>query len=97
MEVRGPVGGEEIPPLFPRKPSIHLVQLTKETQRRYERMDEYVTDSIKRAERESQGEILPYGRMQEKGGGLPPFASLPLCTRVAPDIVLIKHTLVDKV
>lgn len=35
--------------------------------------------------------------MQGKGGGLPPFASLPLCMRVAPDIVLIKHTLVDKV
>lgn len=36
--------------------------------------------------------------MQEKGGGgLPPFVSLPLCMRVAPDIILIKHTLVDKV
>lgn len=35
--------------------------------------------------------------MQEKGGGLPLFASLPLCMRVAPDTVLIKHTLLDKV
>lgn len=34
---------------------------------------------------------------QEKGGGLPPLASLPLCMRVAPDIVLLKHTLVNKV
>lgn len=57
-------------------------------------MDEYVTDSIKRAERESQGEILPYGGMNAgKGGG----GSLPLCTRLAPVIVLLKHTMVDKV
>lgn len=57
-EVSGPVGGEEIPLLFPRKPSVRFVHLLKETQRRCKRKDECATDSIKQTERESNGRNL---------------------------------------